>query len=146
MNTSKQYFICKRLDRYSYHQVIPPTITITQSLPTAVNFMCSYYTACVATITWIITSYLVWKSVDIFLAFFKSTRFGIIYFIRSPLFTPISLPRRVDFPTVLFVIFIPSSSLRYLQAINNQPLPVPAAAAAFTTTIVALAVVRAYSP
>jgi len=35
---------------------------------------------------------------------------------------------------------------RYLQAINNQPLPVPAAAAAFTTTIVALAVVRAYSP
>jgi len=52
----------------------------------------------------------------------------------------------VDFPIVLIIIFIPSSSLRYLQAINNQPLPVPAAAAAFTTATVALAVVRAYNP
>jgi len=80
------------------------------------------------------------------LGVFQVYAIWIIYLYVRHLFTPISLPRRVDFPTVLIVISIPSSSLRYLQAINNQPLPVPAAAAASTTTIVALAVVRAYNP
>jgi len=110
-----------------------------KSLPKSSPFLLLHF----ALITWIITPYHVgnlltssWR--------FLSLRDLDYLLTRSPSFY--TVPRRLDFPTVLIVIFIPSSSLRYLQAINNQPLLVPAAAAAFTTTIVALAVVRAYNP